>query len=412
MVLLSFLFVCVLFRLLFFSVTSFIGSNTTNHVSVEDSEDQEQPVGVQKLQSKDQGENNWLRDPALVLLSVPVQSVVTNGLKLSQNRPKNTQVDPVSEVDPHKDKEDEERTGKNRVQVVQGLRCSQKEIRDIHGNINFHTHPSEVESIGKPNKSDGDDVMQNKLVVVLSWSLQLQNENHRLLNPKGGLTKVVDLKVPVVSLVRVLQVERGSLKEPQRSSGHNPHTKRTSQTVVEHSVSLLQETVDLSGSLQATNTSQRLQDSAHDKLSQETKEQSVEANKVKVIHTLAILVSAWDVIGWSDGLIQSNVDWVGLTGEEVGGIKDNQSDEWVDPCLAESELFEADLDFAQQITSSVIRTLQHLTSLIGVLLLRWSHRHRRKARNRSVTNFKLSHRGASTAMCDFIWGIRTQQRHL
>lgn len=80
-----------------------------------------QPEEIETLKRSQQGKSNSLGNPALVLLCLPVQLVRTDSLELSQNRPENTQVQIVTQINPRSHRKGIERDDEVRINIVERL---------------------------------------------------------------------------------------------------------------------------------------------------------------------------------------------------------------------------------------------------------------------------------------------------
>lgn len=80
-----------------------------------------QPEQIQTLQHRQQRKSDDIRNPAFILLRLPVELVGAYGAELSQQRPEDAQVQVVAEVDPGSDVEGVEGDDEVRVDVVEGL---------------------------------------------------------------------------------------------------------------------------------------------------------------------------------------------------------------------------------------------------------------------------------------------------
>jgi len=78
------------------AVTALILSNIVDNEAVGDADDEEEPEEVETLQGAKQEQSNGERDPALVLLSFPVELIGTDGLELREQTEENAQVDVVT----------------------------------------------------------------------------------------------------------------------------------------------------------------------------------------------------------------------------------------------------------------------------------------------------------------------------
>lgn len=73
------------------------------------------------MQAGQQSEGDILADPALVLLSLPVEFEGADSTEFGQNGPEDLQVQNVAAVDPDTDKCAEVRRDDDRVEVVEGF---------------------------------------------------------------------------------------------------------------------------------------------------------------------------------------------------------------------------------------------------------------------------------------------------
>jgi hypothetical protein len=109
----------MVFFLIIFVVAALVLLDAVEQVILQDSQHQEQPEHINGLETSKQSEGDVLRDPALVLLSFPVQFKWTYSTELSQGCPKDSQIEVVSKVDPNTDKYYIKWSDDDRVQVVQ-----------------------------------------------------------------------------------------------------------------------------------------------------------------------------------------------------------------------------------------------------------------------------------------------------
>src|SRR5271156_5153972 len=90
--------------IIFFVVAALVLLDAVEQVILQDSQHQEQPEHIDGLETSKQSEGDVLRDPALVLLSFPVQFKWTYSTELGQGCPKDSQIEVVSKVDPNTNK--------------------------------------------------------------------------------------------------------------------------------------------------------------------------------------------------------------------------------------------------------------------------------------------------------------------
>ena len=91
-----------------------------------DADDEEQPEEVESLERAEQGKGDDEGDVALVLLSLPVELVRTDGLELGEQTVENAQVEVVAQVDPHAHKGEVVGAGERVIEVVESLGSLQK----------------------------------------------------------------------------------------------------------------------------------------------------------------------------------------------------------------------------------------------------------------------------------------------
>lgn len=80
-----------------------------------------QPEQVETLKHSQQGKGDDVRDPAFILLSLPIEFVGTDSPELREQGVKNTQVQVVSQIDPCKDIESVKGDDQIRSGVVEGF---------------------------------------------------------------------------------------------------------------------------------------------------------------------------------------------------------------------------------------------------------------------------------------------------
>lgn len=110
------------FFLLVLIIASLVLLDTVEDIVGENAEDQEEPEQVHGLQTGQQRKGNVLTDPALVLLRFPVEFKRSNGPELSQDSPKDLEVEIMPAIDPHTDEGCEVGRSDDGVEVVESLR--------------------------------------------------------------------------------------------------------------------------------------------------------------------------------------------------------------------------------------------------------------------------------------------------
>lgn len=109
------------FLLLVLIIASLILLDTVEDIVGEDAEDQEEPEQVHGLQAGQQRKGNVLTDPALVLLSFPVEFKRSDGPEFGQDSPKDLKVEIMPAIDPHTDEGCKVGRSDDGVEVVEGL---------------------------------------------------------------------------------------------------------------------------------------------------------------------------------------------------------------------------------------------------------------------------------------------------
>lgn len=62
-----------------------------------------------------------------------------------------------------------------------------EEVTDIMSDVHRQSHVGEVEAVAETDESQGDQVMADKLFVVLAGLFHAQHEHNKLLRPVCGL---------------------------------------------------------------------------------------------------------------------------------------------------------------------------------------------------------------------------------
>jgi hypothetical protein len=102
-------------------ITPLVLDNVAEHRPVEDTQDQHDPEDIDHLQHRQESESDGLRDPALVLLRVPVKIVGADGCELAigEHGVEDLEVEEVAHVRPDADKGDKVRNREVRVKVIE-----------------------------------------------------------------------------------------------------------------------------------------------------------------------------------------------------------------------------------------------------------------------------------------------------
>lgn len=195
------------------------------------------------------------------------------------------------------------------------------------GGVHSNTNVSEVEAVAETNQSQTDNVVTNKLVVVLARLLEPQNQDDSLLSPVGSLEQVVELNRGLVRLVGEILVHAASVEVPDRSAAHDIHARRAEDTKVDGSVGLFHKT-RLLALAEARSSRKRSQQLLHDEFTREGQNNHVEDDKGDIPFTLAIMnghrrVRLGDGVRQEDEVVQN----VGLGRVDgIGAQEDGQQD--------------------------------------------------------------------------------------
>lgn len=156
------------------------------------------------------------------------------------------------------------------------------------GGVHSDTDVSEVEAVAETNQSQTDNVVTNKLVVVLARLLESQDQDNSLLSPVGSLEQVVELDRGLVRLVGEVFVHAASVEVPDGGAAHDIHARRAENSKVDGSVGLFHKT-RLLGLAEARSSRNRSQDLLHDEFTREGQNNHVEGDKGDVPFTFAIM---------------------------------------------------------------------------------------------------------------------------
>jgi len=165
----------------------------------------------------------------------------------------------------------------------------QEKVGDVMRDINRNAHIREVKPVAQSDQRERDEVMGNKLIIVLPGLLQTQNQDNSLLRPVRGLQKVIRLEHSIMRLVRKALVHGRGVEVPDWRPRHDVQTKRPEQDEVKSGIKLLHETGLLGTGLDAVRNSNGLDYPLHDELARKGENDYIEADKGDIQTTLAIL---------------------------------------------------------------------------------------------------------------------------
>ena len=102
-------------------ITPLIVQSIRKHVVLRNAQDQEQPEQVDGLQASQQGEGDVLADPALVLLSLPVEVEGPDSAELCECRVENVQAEIMAGINPDAYEKGKVGFDNERVKVIERL---------------------------------------------------------------------------------------------------------------------------------------------------------------------------------------------------------------------------------------------------------------------------------------------------
>lgn len=183
-----------------------------------------------------------------------------------------------------------------------------------------------MEAVAETDESQGDQVVADKLLVVLAGLLHAQHEHNKLLRPVGGLEQIVEFEVGLVELVREAFVHASGVKVPDRRVAHDIDAPGPDKSKVDGRVHLLHEACLLALALEPCIASKRAEQLLHDELAGEGQHDDVEAHKANVPQTFFIEDRRiWGSAGGRGQLVAEKdqiVDRVGL-----GRVESEQAQE-------------------------------------------------------------------------------------
>lgn len=199
-----------------------------------------------------------------------------------------------------------------------------EEVTNIMGDVHRQSHVGEVEAVAETDQSQGDQVMADKLLVVLARLLHAQHEHDQLLRPVSGLEQVVEFEIRFVKLVRETLVHASGVEVPHRRMAHDVHAPWPKKGKVDGRVHLLHEACLFAPGLEPRIASKRAEQLLHDELAGKRQHYDIERHEANIPEALGI--EHWCVRGGAGGsgqlVAEKNqvVDRVGLgriEGEEA-----------------------------------------------------------------------------------------------
>jgi len=288
-------------------VTALILGNTVEDVVGQNAQDQEEPEEVDGLQTSKQGKGDVLTDPALVLLCFPVELKGTDSTELGQDSPEDLQVEDMAEVNPRADEHAEVGNGDVGIEVVQCFRSlldksvlclwviarvfytyRQEKVRHVMGNVHGKTHVREVETVAQRNECQGDDMVANQLLEILSGLLQLQQKHNGLLSPVTRLEKVVRLEESLVFSVGEILKHSSGVEVPNFRTFHHVQAKWAKDAEVDRRVDLLHKASSLALAPDTAEHRQRPDELLHDELSRKGQHHGVKCDKRDILFAFSV----------------------------------------------------------------------------------------------------------------------------
>ena len=273
---------------LVFVIATLVLGDAGEDIVGQDTEDEEEPEEIDRLETGEQTERDILTDPALVLLSLPVQFERTDSAELGQDGPEDLQVQEVAQVDPPADEHGEVGRGDDCVEVVQCFGGCQEEIGDVVGDVDGQTHVGEVEAVAQADKRKRDDVVANQFLEVLAGLLELQEQHDRLLGPVACLEEVVSFEEALVLPMGESLEHGGCVEVPDGGALHHEQTEWSEYSKVDGCVHLLHEPRGLSLSTDTTPNSEWTNHLLHDKLARERQHNGVEGHESDILLSLSV----------------------------------------------------------------------------------------------------------------------------
>ncbi len=198
-----------------------------------------------------------------------------------------TEVDTEVGPDDHKERKDDHG---DIVQshVVEGFGEAEPRIGNIHAYENGGTNHGKVDEVRPTNQPKRDQVMGDKLVVVLPGLFEPQEHDERLLEPEGKLKQVVELEFRTHLPVWIFEPKVFQVVPPTVLEAHHVKTKSGGTAPVEHGVALFGKSQLLRLALDAPPFSEWLEDVERSRLTKERKNDDVKNQEEQI--AIALLV--------------------------------------------------------------------------------------------------------------------------
>jgi hypothetical protein len=137
-----------------------------HHEPIRNPADEEPPEEVDRLQRCQKRKGNVLRDPALVLLSFPVEFKRSDSLERGEDGVDDLEVDVMASVTPDDHEDEKVRTDNGRVDVVEAFGRL-----DHVSNVLFPRTAAGKKTLTARKKSDTSCVMYTAIPMYVKWNL-------------------------------------------------------------------------------------------------------------------------------------------------------------------------------------------------------------------------------------------------
>ena len=252
---------------------------------------------------------------------------------------------------------------------------SKEKVGDIMGDIDTNSQIGEMEPVAQSNQGQGDDVVSNELLEVLSGLLQLQQQDNRLLGPVACLKQVECLEERLMFSVRESLKHGSRVEVPDIRPAHDIETERTENAKVDCRVYLFHKPCRLAFAANSAPDRERPDQSLHQKLPSERQNNRVERDKRNILRPFSVHDrTARGLRGLRIREENGAVHRVGLCRvDQVQRQQENQHHKRQQPCVLQTNIFRA----TKQRT--VLAALGGLGLLSGNMLLwdllEWLVRH-------------------------------------
>ena len=266
------------------------------------------PEEVKKQKQEERRENLVPHPPdePPSFLGVPLPGVRRDEVELVPHAPERLGAEVYAEVRP----DDHERRKANGcrgacVNVVEELASRKERVGDIHRDENCRADHGEVDEVRPSDQPERDEVVRDEFVVVLSWLLELDEHDERLLEPVAELEQVVVLELRSHLPVWVFDPEVLELVPPTVLEFHHVDAQHAECAPVAERVALLHQSHLLRLVCDAIPLGERLEDPQRYRLADEAKDDNVEGDEGEIPDALLVASQASWIGGAVDGIFGS-----------------------------------------------------------------------------------------------------------